>query len=194
MNILFGVLVVLLAVLFAKAKFLSFRAQSSQNYGQTNPVFLINKHLSGDLLSEGVVFGPNGRVTNSFVAKMAGTWDGDTGDGDTGTLSEDFVYSNGRTQSRKWFLTLGQNNSFTATAADIVGTARGTMSGSTIKMTYKITLPKESGGHTLTAIDWLYLTQDGVVINRSELRKFGIKVAELVATIRPVENAPDQKT
>jgi len=35
--------------------------------------------------------------------------------------------------------------------------------------------------------DWMYLTENGTVMNRSQFRKFGIKVAELVATMRRVE-------
>ncbi|NRP12198.1 hypothetical protein XMM379_002078 [Aliiroseovarius sp. xm-m-379] len=52
-------------------------------------------------------------------------------------------------------------------------------------MEYQIILPEDTGGHTLTATDWLYLTDNGVIMNKSEMRKFGIKVAELVATMRP---------
>jgi hypothetical protein len=33
----------------------------------------------------------------------------------------------------------------------------------------------------------MYLTPGGAVVNRSQFRKFGIKVAELVATMRRVE-------
>jgi hypothetical protein len=50
---------------------------------------------------------------------------------------------------------------------------------------YRIVLPKGSGGHTLDVTDWLYLAENGAILNRSEMRKFGIKVAELVATMRP---------
>ena len=81
---------------------------------------------------------------------------------------------------------LGEGNTFTATAEDIVGEAQGVVSGSTVSMRYQIVLPPEAGGHTLTATDWLYLTQDGVIMNKSEMRKFGLKVAELIATMRPV--------
>ncbi|MCI2398955.1 DUF3833 domain-containing protein [Aliiroseovarius subalbicans] len=177
----------LLAVLatLAKSLFLSFRAQSPQDYADTGPAFSLKTHLSGEILSEGLIYGPTGKMTTSFVARMVGEWDGDTG-----TLSEDFTYSNGKQQSRKWFLKLGEGNTFTATAADIVGEARGTVSGSTIKMEYKIVLPEDAGGHTLTATDWLYLTENGVIMNKSEMRKFGIKVAELIATMRPNPEAP----
>lgn len=173
-----------LLAIIAKAVFFSFRAQTPADYAQTGPAFSLKQHLSGELLSEGLIFGPNGKMTSSFVARMVGEWDGDTG-----TLSESFSYSNGRTQERKWFLTLGEGNTFTATADDIVGEARGVVSGSTMMLRYQIVLPQESGGHTLSATDWLYLTEDGVIMNKSEMRKFGFKVAELVATMRPAAPA-----
>jgi len=31
------------------------------------------------------------------------------------------------------------------------------------------------------------MLENGTIVNRSQMRKFGIKVAELVATIRPAE-------
>lgn len=180
MKLLTAALVVILLAMLAKSMFLSFRAQSPADYSDTGPAFSLKTHLSGEILSEGLIFGPNGKMTNSFTAEMVGTWYGDTG-----TLSEEFVYSNGRQQSRKWFLKLGPGNTFTATADDIVGEANGSVSGATVKMEYQIILPEEAGGHVLDVTDWLYLTESGVIMNKSEMRKFGIKVAELVATMRP---------
>ena len=46
-------------------------------------------------------------------------------------------------------------------------------------------LPQDAGGHTLDTTDWMYLMSNGSIMNRSQFRKFGIKVAELVATMRP---------
>ena len=180
MKLVAAILFAIVALGAARSYFFSFRAQSPSDYAQTGPQFVLKTHLSGDMLSEGLIYGPNGRVTNSFVAKMVGEWQGNTG-----TLTEEFTYSNGKTQSRKWFLTLGPDNTFTATAEDIVGEARGVVSGSTVKMEYQIILPEASGGHSLNVTDWLYLTENGVIMNKSELRKFGLKVAELVATMRP---------
>ncbi len=111
---------------------------------------------------------------------MLGEWDGNSG-----TLTEEFRYASGRTQKRKWHLNLGPKNTFTATADDILGEAKGVVSGSTVVLRYKIILPKEAGGYTLSATDWMYLTDNGNILNRSELRKFGFKVAELVASMRP---------
>ncbi|MCE8556600.1 DUF3833 domain-containing protein [Ruegeria pomeroyi] len=182
MKLLTVALLVIVAAMVVKTYLLSFRFQSPQDYADTGPQFVLNKHLSGEILSEGIIFGPNGKMANSFVAKMVGEWDGDTG-----TLSEEFTYSNGTTQSRKWYLTLGPDNTFTATADDLVGEAQGTISGSTVQLHYQIVLPESAGGHVLKATDWMYLTADGTIMNKSEMRKFGLKVAELVATMRPVQ-------
>ncbi|NOD94400.1 DUF3833 family protein [Ruegeria sp. HKCCD4884] len=186
MNAIAIILLVLLIAVFIRARLLSFRAQSPSDYTGTGPAFSLKEHLNGEILSEGLIYGPNGKMSNSFVARMVGEWKGNSG-----TLSEYFTYSNGKQMTRKWYLTLGTGNTFTATADDIVGEGRGIISGSTVKLTYRIILPEDAGGHTLDVTDWMYLTEHGVIMNRSEMRKFGLKVAELVATMRP---APDVKT
>jgi hypothetical protein len=37
----------------------------------------------------------------------------------------------------------------------------------------------------LDVTDWMYLMENGTIINRSQFRKWGVKVAELIATMRP---------
>jgi antitoxin component YwqK of YwqJK toxin-antitoxin module len=184
MTFLAILLTAILVLIVAKRRFLSFRSQAPTDYTGTGPAFKMKEHLNGEILSEGLIYGPNGKMSNSFVARMVGEWDGNTG-----TLAEYFTYSNGKQMTRKWYLTLGTGNTFTATADDIVGEGQGTISGSTVKLTYRIILPEDAGGHTLDVTDWMYLTENGVIMNRSEMRKFGLKVAELVATMRPAPEA-----
>ncbi len=158
----------------------NFRAQKLTDYQDTNPTFDIRTHLSGDMVSEGVIYGPTGRVVSRFVAQMKGTWQGTSG-----VLSEDFIYEDGTQQHREWRLNLADDSRFTALADDIIGEATGAQIGSASRLTYRIRIPDASGGHELDVVDWMYLMENGTIINRSEMRKFGIKVVELVATIRP---------
>lgn len=180
MQILACALLLILILLAIRARFLSFRAQTPANYADSGPSFVPQEHLNGDIAATGLIYGPTGRVSSSFVARMVGAWDGDKG-----TLSEHFTFSNGRTQLRTWHLTLGPDNTFSATADDIVGEAKGVVSGATVMLRYRLVLPPEAGGHRLNVTDWMYLTADGTIMNRSEMRLFGIKVAELVAQFRP---------
>ena len=173
-----GVLAVL-AGRWALAQFWSFQAQRPSDYAEEGPAFDIREALSGPILSEGVIYDLTGRVNVRFVAEMHGTWDGDKG-----VLTEDFRYSSGRVQRREWTLEMGEGGAFTATAPDIVGVGRGQQMGSAVRLTYRIRLEPEAGGHVLDVTDWMYLMENGAIMNRSEFRKFGMKVGELVATMR----------
>lgn len=177
--VLFGALLTL-GLVWARNAYTSFRAQKPQDYAETGPVFDIREHLNGTIDCDGVIYGPTGRVTSRFVAVFHAEWDGNTG-----RMTEHFVYDNGNTQDREWTLMVDDAGRITATAPDLVGTGEGWQSGAAVQLRYKIQLPEQAGGHVLDTIDWMYLGPNGTIVNRSQLRKFGIKVAELVATMRP---------
>ncbi len=181
MKILLLLALLALLLLAGQRMFFSFAAQKVGDYADTEPAFDIRTHLSGPILSEGVIYGPDGRVSSRFVAEMQGDWSGNSG-----TLSEHFRFAGGNSQDRKWHLEMDENGRFTATADDIIGTGHGEQRGSVARISYRIRLPEASGGHELDVIDWLYLMENGTIMNKSEMRKFGIKVAELIATMRPV--------
>ena len=163
---------------------MTFPAQSPRDYAGLEPAFDVRKALSGPILCEGVLYGPTGRVVSRFVADMEGEWTGTTG-----VLREHFRYDSGAVQDRQWTLTLGNDGSIRAEAPDLVGQGTGVQSGASVRLNYRIRLPESSGGHVLDVTDWMYLVDNGTIINRSQFRKFGFKVAELVATMRPREAA-----
>ena len=70
-----------------------------------------------------------------------------------------------------------------------MGVGTGQQTGPGVLLKYRIKLPEESGGHVLDATDWMYLVDNGTIMNRSQFRKYGFKVAELVATMRRKEAA-----
>ncbi|CAI8182483.1 MAG: DUF3833 family protein [Planktomarina sp.] len=177
--ILLGGCSAILIALFLKKR-IGFQAQKSIDYESTGPQFDIRKNLNGPMLSEGIIYGPFGRVTSRFVAKMQAEWDGDVGQ-----ITEVFDYDSGNSQKRKWTLKVEKDGSIKANAQDLVGTGYGYQSGSAVVLNYTIKLTEDAGGHALKVTDWMYLMENGVVMNRSQFRKFGIKVAELVATMRP---------
>ena len=181
LSALAGALVVL-ALIALRNRYASFAAQAPSDYTGKGPAFDLRQHLSGPLTCEGVIFGPTGRVTSRFVADMDGSWNGTTG-----TLSEVFRYDSGTIQQRAWTLALGPGGKIIATAPDVVGQGTGHVEGSGVVLRYRIRLTPEAGGHVLDVTDWMYLLENGTIMNRSQFRKFGVKVAELVATMRPVQ-------
>ena len=173
---------IVMALGYLRRRFWSFVAQAPQDYATADTPFDLRTHLNGPMLCEGVIYGPTGRVTSRFEADFDVQWTGNTG-----VMKEHFRYDDGSTQDREWHLTIGNDGRIKATASDVVGDGTGTQTGSAVRLLYKFRLPEESGGHVLDAVDWMYLAPNGTIVNRSQFRKFGIQVAELVATMRPAE-------
>lgn len=171
-----------IAVLLLKNRFWSFTAQSPEEYDGKGPQFDIREHLSGPIICEGVIYGPTGRVSSRFIGDFDAQWNGNVG-----TMREVFRYDSGATQEREWTLTVGNDGSIKAEAPDVIGQGRGSQKGPSVLLNYKIKLPDDAGGHVLDTTDWMYLVENGSIMNRSQFRKYGFKVAELVATMRKKE-------
>lgn len=172
------------ALIWARFRYLEFVAQNPDDYVGKGQDFDLRRHLNGPIQCEGVIYGPTGKVQSRFVADFDAKWDGNIG-----RMTEHFRYDSGHTQDREWNLVLGNDGSIKADAPDLVETGSGTQKGSAVMLNYRIKLPEGSGGHVLDTTDWMYLMENGTIMNRSQFRKFGIKVAELVATMRPKEAA-----
>lgn len=173
-----------LAGLLAATRWLGFGAQAPDDYAAQSPQFDIRRHLDGPILCEGVIYGPTGRVTSRFVADFDVEWTGNEA-----CMRESFRYDSGAVQEREWRLRVGNDGHIRAQAADLVGEGHGTQSGNAVSLAYNIRLPEDAGGHVLAVRDWMYLLSNGSIVNRSQFRKFGIKVAELVAVMRPKDAA-----
>lgn len=178
---IWAVLFLLLVAAFVLPRFVGFRSQKPADLAGGSPRFDLRAHLSGPILCEGVIYGPLGRVSSRFVAEMVGEWDGNRG-----VLRERFRYDSGRVQNREWRLTVGNDGVIAAEADDVVGAGVGRAEGAAVQLLYRIKLDPQAGGHVLDVVDWMYLMENGTIMNRSQFRKFGIKVAELVATMRPM--------
>jgi len=180
---LLGILTMCVILWLIKRSF-GFAAQSPEDYTSMGPIFDIRAHLNGAMLCDGVIYGPTGRVSSRFTAEFDASWDGNTG-----RMAEHFRYDSGTEQDREWHLSVDDTGQIVAKADDLVGDGTGTQAGSGVKLSYRIRLPESAGGHVLDVTDWMYLLDNGTIVNRSQFRKFGIRVAELVATIRPIEKS-----
>lgn len=170
-----------LAATWAYDRYAGFRAQRPEDYAsQPGDAFDLRRHLNGPLVCEGVIYGPTGRVTSRFVGDFMAEWQGNKG-----VMREVFRYDTGAEQHREWQLDLSDDGRITATAEDVVGAGKGWQKGPAVLLSYRLRLPPDAGGHILDTTDWMYLAPNGNIVNRSQFRKFGIKVAELVATMRP---------
>ena len=180
--LIIGAALMLIAT-FVKERYVSFWGQNPDDY-EDGPLFDIRERFVGPIQCEGVIYGPTGRVSSRFTAHFDCAWQGNVC-----VMKEVFHYDSGNVQNREWTLTLGNDGGIKAEAPDVVGPGSGQQKGSAVLLNYRLKLTEEAGGHVLDVTDWMYLMQNGSIMNRSQFRKFGIKVAELVATMRPAPEA-----
>ncbi len=152
------------------------RSQVSQldYYQNTGPKADIQQYFSGPIKAWGLIQDWRGRVVTRFDVDMVGNWEGNTG-----TLKEDFRYYNGESQQRVWTITKLADGSYKGQASDIIGEAIGLSKGSALLWNYTMNIPVEDSTYQLKFDDWMWQMNDGVLINRSYLKKFGFTVAEL---------------
>ena len=152
----------------------------TEEYADVKPVLDIRQYLNGPLEARGILFDRAGKADLSFYVTMKGTWTGNDG-----TLEEHFTYSDGRTDQRIWHITFTDAHRFTATAGDVIGSAEGTQYGNAVRMQYTLNAKRANGETiTLSMDDRMYLLDGGVLINRTQMSKFGLNVGELVISFR----------
>ncbi len=154
-------------------------AQGVGDYAAETPVLDLRDYLNGPLVASGLFIGLSGRADRRFTVDMVGRWNGNQG-----TLDEQFRFSDGETGERCWALRFTDDRTFVATAHDVVGMARGAQTGSAATMRYRLKVPRAQGEIVVSMEDWFYLVEDGTLINRTRMSKFGIKVGELVVSFR----------
>jgi hypothetical protein len=147
---------------------------SLKKYENSEPAMNLEEYFTGPIKAWGLVQDRRGDVIRRFDVNMVGTWEGETG-----TLEEDFHYYDGETQKRIWTIKRLGNNRYEGTAGDILDKATGQVEGSAVRWAYQMDLPVGDSVYRVTFDDWMYRMNDGVLINRSYIKKFGVTMAEL---------------
>ena len=143
-------------------------------YEQEQPSFTLEEYFQGDIRAWGLIQDFRGRVVRRFDVEMQGRWEGDEG-----VLEEQFQFYDGEQQERIWRIRKLPDGSYEGRADDILNTATGSSSGNAMRWKYVMLLKIDGREWQITFDDWMFLLNDGVLINRSYMKKFGFTVAEL---------------
>lgn len=155
---------------------------SLKNYSEMQPQISLEDYFNGPIKAWGIVQDHKGNVTRRFDVDMVGSWK----DG-VGTLDEKFEYYDGETQTRVWTITKVDNNKYEGRADDILDHASGEVTGNVVRWHYVMDLPVGGTTYRIKFDDWMFMMNDGVLINRSYLKKFGLTVAELTLFMQKQE-------
>ncbi|WP_285671603.1 DUF3833 domain-containing protein [Paralimibaculum aggregatum] len=138
------------------------------------PELELERFLEGRLTAHGVFQDRFGTLRRSFVVDVLGVWDGETL-----TLTEDFLYEDGSTERRVWRLVQTSAESWAGTAAGVVGEATGEEAGNAFNWRYTIDLETPDGTLRAHFDDWLWQLDDRVMVNRAYVTKYGIEIGQL---------------
>lgn len=139
------------------------------DYSSNLPEFILEDYFNGKTVAYGVFENCTGKVISQFKVNI-------TGSVDKGvlTLDEDFIYNNGKIDKRHWTIKILPDGYYEGTTNGVIGTANGRRSGNAFNWTYIFDLPVGNTSYKLKFDDWMFLQEDGVMINRAYVTKWGL--------------------
>jgi hypothetical protein len=147
-------------------------------YRSETPPLVLERYFDGTIDGWGMFQDRSGQVKRRFVVTIRAHWSGDTG-----TLDEDFVWSDGERQKRVWTLRRVAQGRYVGTAADIVGEAVGVVEGNALNWRYTMALPVDGRVFHVDFDDWMFLVDDRVLLNRAAMSKFGVRLGEVTLSM-----------
>jgi Protein of unknown function (DUF3833) len=68
----------------------------------------------------------------------------------------------------------------------VLGEAQGQAAGNALRWAYTLKLPVDGTVYEVQFDDWMYLVDEKVMLNKAEMRKFGIRLGEVtLAFVKP---------
>jgi hypothetical protein len=154
-------------------------APDIQDYAAEKPTLDLRTYFNGTIDGYGIFTDRAGKVVRRFTVVIQASWSGDQG-----VLDEDFTYSDDTKEKRVWRITRLPDGSYTGTAGDIVGQARGVARGNTLNWSYTMALPVDGRVIEVQFDDWMYLMDNTVMLNKAEMSKFGIRLGEVTLAFK----------
>lgn len=145
-----------------------------EDYQQTKKRFDIKNYFSGDVIAWGMLQDYSNKVNRRFCVEIKGTWQGSKG-----VLAEKFYFKDSEISYRNWQLTKHDDGTYTGTAEDVIGTAKGVHQSFAFQFSYTLTLKVADDTYQVNMDDWMYQLDQYRVINKTSISKFGVNVAEV---------------
>lgn len=143
-------------------------------YRTEQPMLDLAKYFNGTIVGHGMFQDRAGLAVKRFKVVIAAHWQNNIG-----TLDEDFTYADGTKQRRVWTITKLDESHYEGRAADVVGVAKGVAAGNALRWSYVLALPVGEKIYNVNFDDWFYLQDEKVLLNRSVMSKFGLRLGEL---------------
>jgi len=154
-------------------------APDVSHYATERPLLDLQKFFAARTHAWGMFQARSGEVQKRFTVSIESR-----GTGDQLVLDEHFLYSDGKTQDRRWTLRRSADGVWHGTAPDVVGEALGRIAGNALNWRYTLRQPVGDTTYELDFDDWMYLMDENTLINRARVSKFGLEVGQVTLFFR----------
>ncbi len=140
------------------------------------PSLCIESYFHGHVRAWGMFQDRFGKIRRQFIVDIHGQWDEKQ---QVLTLTEDFYYHDGATETRVWQFEKKDDHLYHGTAAGVRGMAVGRSQGHAFSMAYVFDLPV--GGRTWRVHfdDYMFLQDDKIMFNRAVVRRWGVRLGDV---------------
>ena len=145
-----------------------------ENVISKNVSFELLEYFDGETTAWGLVVDRFGNLQRTFKVKLTGKRDNKQL-----LLKEYFTYNDGESEYREWVIIKTENGSYEGTSKDTIGVAKGIQVGNTMRMVYDTTISIVETNIKVSFDDRFVKADKKVVINRAEVLKWGIKIADV---------------
>lgn len=152
-----------------------------EDYAGSTPALDLEEYFLGRTRAWGIFQSRSGELKRQFVVDIVGTREGDEL-----VLTEDFEFRDGERSRRVWRIRRTGEHSYEGRADDVVGVATGEIYGQALNWRYDLLLDVGDKQYKVHFDDWMYLHEDGVLVNRAQMRKFGIRVGDVTIFFRKI--------
>ena len=146
-----------------------------EDFAGTGPELRIEEYFLGKTRAWGIVQDRGGNPIRYFTVDIRGGWEGEEF-----VLHENFVFRDGERSQRIWRIRKLDEHTYEGRAGDVVGTATGRRFGNALNWRYDLEIAVQSRQVQVHFNDWMFLHEDGVLVNRATMSKFGIRVGEVI--------------
>lgn len=140
---------------------------------------LLTDFFSGKVEGTGMIIDRFGKIRQHVIVAMNGYWRGVSF-----CMDETFTYQDGKTEERRWIVTFTEGEEFVANSPDLDAPAIGCADQNTVEMSYKFPVPIASRPVRLNFDDRMYLLDENTLYERAVMKKFGIRVADIILVFR----------
>ncbi|MGM0677728.1 MAG: DUF3833 domain-containing protein [Pseudomonadota bacterium] len=151
------------------------------------PALDLEAYFDGPVKAWGLFQDRFGTVHRQFTVDIQGRVEGDEL-----ILEEDFLYDDGEKDRRVWRLKRLDAQHYEGRADDVEGAAKGKLCGQAFNFTYVLRLPIGGRIWRVNFDDWMFMHEDGVLVNRAVMSKFGIRLGDVTLFFRRISDTPTQ--